>query len=208
MTWIDALRTPWWQDPVQREKAAAFAAAYAARSGLPPDWLAEYGRYAEPCDPSRCGDEECESWQMGYPWEDAITEDQQRNTDWDAPPEDPEDLERAVRWFSPEEEYVRLLAEETRGRLVAMSAAGSVYTSPPVEYGPLYGFSVRSTNGFMDAMETFKKMTDIVAEVLAREIVADFVDVLRDWAKTAAAIEAKHEARRHRTKFQRKRPRW
>jgi len=54
---------------------AEFEAAYAERSGVTVEWLHQQGRYAEPCD---CGDDFCEGWAMGHPWEDAIIEDQMR----------------------------------------------------------------------------------------------------------------------------------
>ena len=58
--------------------AEEFEAAFAARSGVTPEFLHRWGRYAEPCD---CGDPECEGWAMGHQWEDAIFEDTQRRLD-------------------------------------------------------------------------------------------------------------------------------
>jgi len=55
--------------------AEEFEAGYAARSGVTVDFLHAHGRHAERCD---CGDEMCEGWAMGHPWEDAIAEDAQR----------------------------------------------------------------------------------------------------------------------------------
>jgi hypothetical protein len=51
---------------------ARFEAAYAARSGVTVGQLHAWGRYAEPCT---CDDPACEGWVMGYPLEDALTED-------------------------------------------------------------------------------------------------------------------------------------
>lgn len=52
--------------------ADEFETAYAKRSGVTIPFLRYYGRYPEPCD---CGEDGCEGWQMGHPWEDAIVED-------------------------------------------------------------------------------------------------------------------------------------
>jgi len=40
-----------------------FAQAYAERSGVTVEWLAEQGREARPCD---CDYEGCEGWQMAH----------------------------------------------------------------------------------------------------------------------------------------------
>ena len=56
--------------------AEEWEAAYAARSGVTVEWLHAHGRWAEQCD---CGDEMCEGWAMGHPWEDAIFEDGRRS---------------------------------------------------------------------------------------------------------------------------------
>lgn len=53
-----------------------FEAQYAARSGMTVEQLLEAGLHAEQCS---CGDELCEGWAMGHPWEDALAEDQMRD---------------------------------------------------------------------------------------------------------------------------------
>jgi hypothetical protein len=55
--------------------AAAFAAAYAASSGVTAEWLRRHGRYPERC---MCGDDDCPGWRMGHQQEDAIAEDAER----------------------------------------------------------------------------------------------------------------------------------
>jgi hypothetical protein len=58
--------------------AAAFEAAYAARSGTTVAGLHRLGRYAEPCN---CGDDDCEGWALGHQQEDAIVENAGRKDD-------------------------------------------------------------------------------------------------------------------------------
>ena len=50
-----------------------FEAGYAARSGVPVDFLHRHGRYAEAC---ACGEPECEGWAMGHQHEDALMENE------------------------------------------------------------------------------------------------------------------------------------
>jgi hypothetical protein len=49
--------------------AAEFEAAYAARSGVSVEYLHWAGRFAQPCD---CGWDDCQGWEMGHQWEDAL----------------------------------------------------------------------------------------------------------------------------------------
>ena len=74
--WVDPLtgrvKLPWYFDLATLLAASAFEATYARASGGTVRDLHRFGRFAEPCD---CGWEECEGWQMGHQWEDAIVED-------------------------------------------------------------------------------------------------------------------------------------
>jgi len=54
-----------------------FEAQYAEGSGLSVEELHRFGRFAEPCD---CGWPQCQGWQMGHQWEDALFYDKLRST--------------------------------------------------------------------------------------------------------------------------------
>lgn len=67
--------TLWWDDELVAADAAAFAAAYARRSGFAVEELAAWGRFPEPC---RCEGPDCGGWAMGHQWEEAVVEDLER----------------------------------------------------------------------------------------------------------------------------------
>lgn len=56
--------------------AAEFERRYAAESGVAVAFLRYWGRWPEPCD---CGESDCQGWQMGHQWEDAIAENALRS---------------------------------------------------------------------------------------------------------------------------------
>jgi hypothetical protein len=55
--------------------AAEFEEQYARRSGTTAAELHSLGRWPQPC---HCGWPECQGWEMGHQWEDAIVEDHLR----------------------------------------------------------------------------------------------------------------------------------
>lgn len=63
---------PWWAYESVVLDSQVWAGQYAERSDVAVEVLAQYGRFPEPCD---CDAPECDGWQMGHQWEDAIVMD-------------------------------------------------------------------------------------------------------------------------------------